>query len=112
MRKVSTDLIKPGYIAAEDIASPSGNVLVNKGSPITPALGRRLRNWGIDFVSVEGEDDGGASVRERLASPVKIKSELYDKFLGTLDNARMRKIFDAVCEHKLRRQSEEGSAAR
>jgi hypothetical protein len=110
MRKVSTDLIKPGYIAAEDVASPSGNVLVNRGTAITPALGRRLRNWGIDFVCVEGEDDGGESVKESSASPVRIKSELYDKFLGTLENAHMRKIFDAVCEHKMRQRGEEGAA--
>jgi hypothetical protein len=111
MRKVSTDLIKPGYIAAEDVASPSGNVLVGRGAAITPALGRRLRNWGIDFVCVEGEDKAGESVRESLVSPVRIKSELYDKFLGTLDNAHMRKIFDAACEH-IMRQRGEGDAAR
>jgi hypothetical protein len=109
MRKVSTDLINPGYIAAEDVVSPSGSVLVNKGAAITPALGRRLRNWGIDFVCVEGEDGGGRSVGGKARSTVEIKSELYDKFLGTLDNARMRKIFDAVCEHK-QRQSGGGEA--
>ncbi|MCL2219185.1 MAG: hypothetical protein FWC23_04690 [Chitinispirillia bacterium] len=104
MRKISTDFIEPGCIAAADIVSPSGNTLVNKGAPITPALGRRLRNWGISEISVEGEDDSETSVKAETPSPVKIKSDLYDKFLGTLDNTRMRKIFDAVCKHKIQKQ--------
>jgi len=103
MRKISTDYIEPGCIAAADIVGPSGNILVNKGSPVTPALGRRLRNWGITEVFVEGEDDSGEHVKAEAPSPIKIKSDLYDKFLGTLDNARMRTIFDAVCKHKLQK---------
>jgi hypothetical protein len=108
MRKISTDYIEPGCIAAQDVVGSSGNVLINKGSPVTPALGRRLRNWGITEVFVEGEGPSGTSVKTEVSSLVKIKSDLYDKFLGTLDNARMKKIFEAVCKQKL--QKHEGAA--
>ena len=101
MRKVQTDNIDPeGHTVVLDVLGPSGNILLGKGASVTPALGRRLRNWGVDFVFVEGEDDSEESVKAK--SPAEIKSELYDLFLGTLDNARMRLIFNAVCEHKLR----------
>ncbi|MDR2578143.1 MAG: hypothetical protein LBC70_04940 [Chitinispirillales bacterium] len=104
MRKVSTDSIGPDDIVAVDVISSSGNVLLEKGAAITPALGRRLRNWGIAHVYVEGEDRSGQSVKTTVRSPVEIKSELYDMFLGTLDNGRMKKIFDAACTHKLQKQ--------
>jgi hypothetical protein len=104
MRKVSTDSITPGDIAAADVVSPSGNVLLNKGAPVTPAMGRRLRNWGIAFVYTEGEDDSGKNVKGRARSDVEIKSELYDMFFGTLDSANMKKIFDAACLYKLKTQ--------
>jgi len=108
MRKISTDYIEPGCIAAVDITGPSGNTLINKGASITPALGRRLRNWGITEVFVEGDDSPEDCVKAETPSPLKIKSDLYDKFLGTLDNANMKKVFDAVCRHKL--QKLEGGA--
>jgi hypothetical protein len=107
MRKISTDYIEPGCVAAADVVGPSGNLLVNKGASISPALGRRLRNWGISFVYIEGEDDSGKSVLPTASQPIKIKSEMYDKFFGTLENPNMRKIFDAVCNHKLRKHGED-----
>ncbi|MDR0330983.1 MAG: hypothetical protein LBH93_04660 [Chitinispirillales bacterium] len=105
MRKVSTDKITPGDVAADDVVSPSGNVLLNRGAPVTPAMGRRLRNWGIAYVYIEGEDNPDKGVTPGGAkSEVEIKSELYDMFLGTLDSANMRKIFDAVCNYKIKQQ--------
>ncbi|MDR3011985.1 MAG: hypothetical protein LBU70_02095 [Chitinispirillales bacterium] len=104
MRKVKTDSIDPeGQTIALEVTGPSGNVLLGKGASITPALGRRLRNWGVDFVFVEGEDDCEESVKIKAKTPEEIKNELYDLFLGTLDNVRMRTIFDAVYTHKLRK---------
>ena len=102
MRKIRTDSIDAeGHSVVLDVLGPSGNVLLGKGASVTPALGRRLRNWGVDFVFVEGDDDSEESVKTK--SPAEIKSELYDLFLGTLDNERMKVIFDAVCAHKLQK---------
>jgi len=107
MRKTATDRITLGDVIAADVTSPSGNVLMGKGAAITPAMGRRLRNWGITYVYIEGEEGRGGSVESKARTAVETKSELYDMFFGTLDSANMRKIFDAVCNHKIRRQGGE-----
>jgi len=104
MRKTATDQITLGDVIAADVVSPSGNVLMNKGAAITPAMGRRLRNWGIAYVYIEGEEGQGGSAGSKARSAVETKSELYDMFYGTLDSANMRKIFDAVCSYKIRQQ--------
>jgi hypothetical protein len=102
MRKIPIDHIKLGDVVAVAVTSSSGNVLIDKGAAITPAMGRRLRNWGIACVYVEGEEGAGGPVSAKARSAVETKSELYDLFLGTLESARMRKIFDAVCACKLK----------
>ena len=107
MRKIATDQITLGDVIAADVTSQSGNVLMNKGAAITPAMGRRLRNWGIAYVYIEGEEGRGGSAGSRVRSAVETKSELYDIFFGTLDSAKMRKIFDAVCNYKIRQQGGE-----
>jgi hypothetical protein len=103
MRKVSTDHLHSDYTAAMDIRSPAGNILLNKGVTITPAMGRRLRNWGIAVVFVEGEDDSEQDVKTEKVSATKIRSELYAVFHGTLDSPVMKAIFNAACEHKMHR---------
>ena len=102
MVKVSTDSISPaGSVIATDVISSSGSTLLQRGASITPALGRRLRNWGIAYVYIEGQGGSGQTAKTAVRAAIDIKSELYDIFYGTLDNARMKKIFDAVCKHKL-----------
>jgi len=103
MRRVSTDTIVGGSVIAADVCSPAGQVLLNKGAPITPSMGKRLRNWGIAHVFIEGVDDTEQDIVAEAISPVRIKSGLYSMFLGTLDNPHMTKIFNAVCEHRLRK---------
>jgi hypothetical protein len=104
MRKTPTDRITLGDVVAADITSPAGNTLVCKGTAITPAMGRRLRNWGIAYVYIVGEDGQGVSAEQKARSDIETKSVLYDLFFGTLDSANMRKIFDAVCNYKIRQQ--------
>ncbi|MDR2591534.1 MAG: hypothetical protein LBC59_01845 [Chitinispirillales bacterium] len=106
MRKTATDRITLGDVIAVDVTSPSGNVLMNKGSAITPAMGRRLRNWGIAYVYIEGEEGRGGHVGLKRRSAIETKSELYDMFVDTLDSANMRKIFDAVCNYKIKQQED------
>jgi len=104
MRKTATDKISLGDVIAADVMSPGGNVLIPKGTAITPAMGRRLRNWGIAHVFVVGEAGHGDSAGQKARSVIETKGELYDLFFGTLDSANMRKIFDAVCNYKIRQQ--------
>jgi len=97
-------MIPNGSVIAADVCSPAGQVLLNEGAPITPSMGKRLRNWGIAHVFIEGgADDSEQDVVAEAVSPVRIKSGLYGMFLGTLDSPYMTKIFNAACEYKMRK---------
>jgi len=73
---------------------------VPKGTPLSPALGKRLKNWGISHIYIEGEDESEKESGASAISDDKIRNELAEKFSGTLHNAHMKKIFEAVCTHK------------
>jgi len=107
MRKTATDKIALGDVIAADVLSPSGNVLMSKGTAVTPAMGRRLRNYGIAYVYIEGAEGQDGSPESKARSAIETKSELYDMFFGTLDSVNMRKIFDAVCAYKIRHRGVE-----
>lgn len=100
MKIISTEIVEQGHVAAQDIHSASGNVLVLKGSALSPALGKRLKNWGISHIYIEGEDELAQAGDISAISDDKIKDVLTEKFSGTLNNAHMKKIFEAVCIHK------------
>ncbi|MDR0306492.1 MAG: hypothetical protein LBI42_06615 [Chitinispirillales bacterium] len=103
MRQISTENVENGSVCAEDICSPSGNVLVPRGTAVSAALGKRLRNWGITHIYIEGEETPPQDIDTCAALPgSEIGSALVEKFSGILSNTRMKKIFDAVCQHKLR----------
>ncbi|MCL2688483.1 MAG: hypothetical protein FWE57_01375 [Chitinispirillia bacterium] len=97
---ISTEDIEQGQIAAQDIHSDSGNVLVLKGTTLSSALGRRLKNWGISHIYIEGDDEYAPQSGEYTVSDDKIKDDLGEKFCGTLNNKHMKKIFEAVCIHR------------
>jgi len=90
MRKVSVENIDPDMVLARDVASTSGNVLLGKGTALTPAMGRRLKNWGIFFVYIEGEEES-----EEQAAAVEISP----------DSPIMEKIFNAVFEFKISKRN-------
>lgn len=101
MKKISTENIHPdGHIIAVDVIGAAGNVLISKGAKITPALGRRIRNWGVEYIFIEGEDDDADRIKVNAKSPQEIYNDLYEMFTGTLENAHMKVIFDAVYAHK------------
>jgi len=101
MKIISTETVEQGQVAAQDIHSSSGNVLVLKGTALSPALGKRLKNWGIDHIHIEGEDESEQeNAGAYVVSGDKIRDSLAEKFGDTLNNARMKKIFEAVYTHK------------
>ena len=102
MKKINVESIEPDMILARDVSSTSGNVLLGKGTPLTPALGRRLKNWGIFFVYIDGEEESEVVEAAVKISPDEVRQELEKKFEGTLDEPVMRKVFNAVFEFKMR----------
>jgi len=103
MRKVTVENIEPDMVLARDVSSTSGNVLLGKGTTLTPALGRRLKNWGIFFVYIEGEEESQEEEAAVEISPEEIKEQLEQKFEGVLQNPIMHKLFEIVYEFKISR---------
>ena len=102
MRKVAVEDIEAEMILARDVSSTSGNVLLGKGTTLSPALGRRLKNWGIFFVYVEGEEISAVKEEVVEISAEDVKKSLEEKFEGVLDDPLMQKLFNAVFNFKLK----------
>jgi len=96
MKKVSVDAIEDGMVLAREVCGISGNILLRKGSVVTVALGKRLKNWGIPLVYIEGDDDERQKACENEISPEVVKDVLMKKFSDVFTHPLMRKIFVAA----------------
>ncbi len=100
MKKISIEDINKEMVLAEDVHGSQGNVLINKGTKLTVAMGRRLKNWGIDSVYVEGEQEQVEQEPSIEISSEDIKKNLKIKFADHLNNPIMRELCEAVYEFK------------
>jgi hypothetical protein len=110
MRKIAVDKIEDAMVLAQDVCASSGNVLLGKGTTLSAAMGRRLKNWGIASVAVEGTEEVQADTAAATVSPEEIKQELQNKFSRVLDKSVMQEIFSAVYKFKLQKSKTEVSA--
>ena len=101
MKRVLVENIEDGMLLAKEVYGPSGNVLLNKGTSINAAMGRRLKNWGILFVYAEGEEEAQAAAAAAQLSPDQILAMLEKKFSNVINNPIMKRIFAAVYNYKL-----------
>ncbi|MBD3420340.1 MAG: hypothetical protein GF398_09515 [Chitinivibrionales bacterium] len=106
MRKIPVDQIEDKMVLAREIRGRSGNVLLNKGATLNPFMGRRLKNWEIYFVYVEGEEEQQEESAAPTVSAEEINKHLEQKFSAVLHNSIMKKIFAAVCQHKVHQTSQ------
>jgi len=102
VRKITVDKIDKGMILAEDICGNTGNVLLSNGTQLNGAIGRRLKNWGITEVCIEG--DASASIMDTdTEHPAEdIHALLREKFKGVLDSEHMQVLFKAVLAFRTR----------
>jgi anionic cell wall polymer biosynthesis LytR-Cps2A-Psr (LCP) family protein len=103
MQKISVDTIDDGMILAQDICASSGNVLVGKGTKLSASMGRRLKNWGITTIQIEGEEQQVAQGSTSKVSPEEIKLQLQNKFSKVIEKSLMQELFTAVYKFKLER---------
>jgi hypothetical protein len=103
MQKITTEQVEDGMILAQDVCATSGNVLVGKGTALTSALGRRLKNWGITAIHVEGEEQQVSQESTPNVLPEEIKLHLQNKFSHVIDKSVMQEIFSAVYKFRLQR---------
>jgi hypothetical protein len=100
MKKIPVTNIHDNMIVNRDICGSNGNVLLAKGTTLSMALGRRLENWGIATIYIEGEEDIMPETVTVFESSEILHRQLLAKFSKVLDNPLMKKIFDAVYEFR------------
>ncbi len=87
-------------ILARDVFGSSGSALLNKGTRLTMTMGRRLKNWGVPFVSIEGEEEHQEEKTAIEISPEEIRLQLEKKFADVSVNPVMQELFNAVYTFK------------
>jgi len=105
MKKITADKIDDGMILGREVSGSSGNVLLSKGTPLSAALGRRLLNWGISTIYIEGDEDSLVEESAITTSPEKLKTQLMEKFSNVIDNPIMKSIFVAVYQYRMHNNS-------
>jgi len=87
-------------ILAGDVCGPSGNVLLGKGTKLTAAIGRRLKNWGISFVEIEGQEEQKEEEPIQDDMQEDFSNQLREKFADVIQNPIMKQIFNAIIDFK------------
>ncbi len=105
MKKVIVESVTDNMVLAKDVCGTSGSVLLAKGTVLTSAMGRRLKNWGVQFVHVEGEDDSSSPGDTVSVSPQEVREHLEKKFSQVMSSEVMKKIFAAVYKFKIQQNT-------
>lgn len=100
MKKISVEHIEEGMILSRDVCNSGGNILLSKGVNLSAALGRRLKNWGIPFIYIEGEESSEQHSDIETSSPQDLKNHLLSKFSNVMDNPLMKEIFVSVYQYR------------
>lgn len=106
MKKVASDNIQDGMVLAREVCGPSGNILVNKGTTLSAGLGRRLANWGIPLVFIEGDEEVAEAEAAAGLTPEELKTQLMKKFSRCADHPIMKNIFVAAYQYRLQTRNE------
>lgn len=106
MKKTLVENIKDGMVLAREVYGASGSALLNKGTKLTVTMGRRLKNWGIPFVCIEGEEEHKEEKPAIEISPEEIREQLEEKFVDVMGDPTMQKLFNAVYSFKTQSSSE------
>ena len=105
MKKITVDEIQDGMVLYREVCGSSGNILLSKGTTLSASLGRRLKNWGIVFVFVEGEEETQKQEDTVNVSSEDLKNQLMLKFSNVINNPIMKKIFVAIYQYRLQKNS-------
>ena len=96
MKKISVDNIEDGMVLAKEVTGSTGNTLLGKGSTLSAAMGRRLKNWGIALVHIEGVDEVGGASENSTNSSKNVEKKLTQRFKDVKSLPHMSDIFDAT----------------
>ena len=102
MKKIFVEKIEDGMFLARDVCGTSGSALLAKGTKLTETMGRRLKNWGVTYVCIEGEEEQKQEKPILEISPEQVKEQLESKFVDVIDNPIMKTLLLAVYNFKTR----------
>jgi hypothetical protein len=105
MKRVLVEAITDKMVLAKEVCGTAGSVLLGKGTILSPSMGRRLKNWGVQFVYVEGEGEDQQEGTSITISPEEVREHLEKKFSRVLGNEIMKKIFAAVFKFKVQKNT-------
>lgn len=78
MPKITIDQIQEGMVVTENICGHSGQVLLGAGVELTEKHLRVLKTWGINVVSVEGDESEGENETELISLPESLIKEVEE----------------------------------
>jgi hypothetical protein len=105
MKRVLIENISDKMVLAKEVCGTSGSVLLAKGTVLTASMGHRLKNWGVQFVYAEGEEESPQTGNVMGVSPEEMRTRLESKFSRVIGNEIMKKIFAAVYKFKVQRNT-------
>lgn len=100
MKKIFVEKIQDGMILARDVCGTSGSALLTKETKLTETMGRRLKNWGVTYVCIEGEEEQKREKPIIEISPEEVKEQLEAKFVDVIDNPIMKTLLRAAYTFK------------
>jgi hypothetical protein len=101
MKRLLIENITDKMVLAKEVCGTSGSILLAKGTLLTASMGHRLKNWGVQFVYVEGEEESPQQGGVVTVSPEEIRKQLEDRFSKVIGSENMKKIFAAVYNYKI-----------
>ena len=101
MKRVLIENISDKMVLAKEVCGTSGSILLATGTVLTSSMGHRLKNWGVQFVYVEGEEESPQQGSVATVSPEEIRALLENKFSKVIGSEIMKKIFAAVYKFKI-----------
>ena len=96
MLSINVKNLKSGMTLTRSVFNRQGLLLLKGDVELSEQNIRVLKSWGIDAVSIKGEDEGGQSKEEKNKSnsvfTSLVESQLREKFAGTLEHPAMVEI--------------------
>ncbi|MFC1614810.1 hypothetical protein ACFL5K_05885 [Gemmatimonadota bacterium] len=107
MGKINLEQARPGMILKEPLRKASGIVLFGEGTQLNESILRRMKQWRIKQIIVQGEESGeDQAVEKTILNPdafekarKQIFEELDHRFEGYEKDLIMMVIKEAALEH-------------
>ena len=104
MRIVPVNRLEPGMVLAKPLHDLSGRILLAARTELTARYIQRIRSWGFDDLTVEGEGDEEEELPV-IGYPIfgrpwdEIEADVRSRFVKARSSALVRSLEKAVLAH-------------